>query len=182
MGCNPKFDAVLSKMAAIHDKKSEDYASAANRYSNFEFAAHCASVFTDPLDQAFAVLIGVKLARLGELCSSGKTPNHESIQDTRVDLANYAALWASYHEAPPALDPVNEYIPPAPPIDFGDLFKQLPQSPNTITHPTYPVPAGQFVPNYVPPYGITYGQNYRDFYGQFGTNVEQASTRALLNS
>lgn len=100
MGCNPKFDAVLRKMADIHDKKSEDYASAEDRYSNFKFAAECARLFTDPLDQVFASLIGVKLARLGELRSSGKTPNHESIQDTRVDLANYAALWASFYESP----------------------------------------------------------------------------------
>jgi hypothetical protein len=100
VGANPKFDAILQRMADIHDKKSEDYASAANRYSNFEFAASCAAQFSDPLDQVFATLIGVKLARLGELCGKGKTPNHESIQDTRIDLSNYAALWASYHETP----------------------------------------------------------------------------------
>lgn len=43
------------------------------------------------------LLVGVKLARLRELTSAGKTPNNESIADTRTDLAMYAALWASYY-------------------------------------------------------------------------------------
>lgn len=125
---NPKFDAILAKMATIHDKKSEDYASAENRYSNFEFAARCVSLFTDPLDQVFASLIGVKLARLGELQSSGKTPNHESIQDTRVDLANYAALWASYHETVPAITVTR--VGPGVPLTFDHLVRYDPA--NTI--------------------------------------------------
>jgi hypothetical protein len=49
------------------------------------------------VDAVFAVLIGIKKARLRELLRSGKTPNNESIADTRTDLAMYAALWASYY-------------------------------------------------------------------------------------
>ncbi len=93
---NPKFHAALKKMAEIHDRKSEDYASDKNRYSNFEEAAATAGV---AVDDVFAVLIGVKLARLRELLKSNKVPNNESIQDTRVDLAVYATLWLSYHES-----------------------------------------------------------------------------------
>ena len=100
MGCNPKYDAILAKMAALHDRKSEDYASAANRYSNFEFAGQVGAMFTRPVDIAFAVLIGVKLARLSELVGTGKDAKNESVQDTWLDLAVYASLWASYEEVP----------------------------------------------------------------------------------
>ena len=94
---NPKFTALLQSMAAIHEKKNEDYASAGDPYSNFKEAGAVAEGFTDPVDKAFAVLIGVKLARLRELKGKGKTPNNESIADTYLDLSTYAALWASYN-------------------------------------------------------------------------------------
>lgn len=97
---NPRFDAVLARMKALHDRKSGDYASDANRYSNFEFAAALSAQFSDPIDCVFATLIGVKMARLIELTQPGRTPNNESLEDTRIDLANYAALWASYFTQP----------------------------------------------------------------------------------
>jgi hypothetical protein len=43
----------------------------------------------------FRVLIGVKMARLDELLK-GKAPNHESADDSVLDLSVYSALWASY--------------------------------------------------------------------------------------
>ena len=92
MGLNPKFDALLARMADLHDRKSADYACDENRYSNFESAAATAGCSTDLV---FAVLIGIKLARLKEL-AKGKEPNNESVQDSRLDLAVYSALWASY--------------------------------------------------------------------------------------
>lgn len=93
MGLNPKFDAVLAQMAAIHDKKSADYASSDNRYSNFEMASDCAGI---TISQGFRYIIGIKLARLNELEDVGKDPNNESLEDSRLDLATYAALYASY--------------------------------------------------------------------------------------
>lgn len=92
---NPKFHAALDRIREIHDKKSSDYANDANRYANFEQAAATAGC---SVDTVFGVLIGVKLARLAELTKSGKIPNNESIQDTRLDLAVYSTLWLSYHE------------------------------------------------------------------------------------
>lgn len=89
---NPKFHNLLKQMAEMHDKKSADYASSANYYSNFESAAADAGI---TVDEVFATLIGIKLARLREL--RGKEPNNESVQDSRLDLAVYASLWASYH-------------------------------------------------------------------------------------
>lgn len=93
---NPQFHKTLEVMADTHDAKSKDYATAENRYSNFEFAAVVAGC---SVDTVFRVLLGIKLARLKVLLESGKAPAHESVQDSRLDLATYAALWASYEAA-----------------------------------------------------------------------------------
>lgn len=85
-------------MSEIHDSKSEDYTGDDGPFTNFFRASLLAGQFTDPIDQVFAALIGIKIARLGVLTREGKEPNNESIQDTRIDLANYAALWAAYYE------------------------------------------------------------------------------------
>lgn len=92
---SPEFYKLLEDMAAIHNKKSHDYAMESNPFSNFERAGLIASWFTHPVEIAFAALIGVKLARLAEL-SNGKTPNNESVADTQLDLATYAALWGAW--------------------------------------------------------------------------------------
>jgi hypothetical protein len=96
MANNPKFDALLDEMRALHFSKNSDYARDDDPLSNFRQAAQVAEGFTG-VDAVFASLIGVKLARLRELTSAGKVPNNESIADTRTDLAMYAALWASYY-------------------------------------------------------------------------------------
>jgi len=92
MSHNPKFHALLTQMGEVHDSKNHDYAHDGNPYSNFEEAAATAGC---SVNTVFAVLIGIKLARLNAL-RRGKTPNNESVQDSRLDLAVYAALWASY--------------------------------------------------------------------------------------
>jgi len=94
MASNPKFDAVLAAMAEIHQKKNHDYAKDSNPYSNFEGAAATAGC---SVDTVFMVLMGIKMERLRELLTSGKDAQNESVQDSRMDLAVYAALWASYH-------------------------------------------------------------------------------------
>ena len=89
---NPHYHKLLDKIRTLHDKKSIDYANA-NPFSNFEFAAQTAKC---TIDQAFLVLIGVKISRLHELVLSEKTPNNESVMDTYEDLTNYCAIWTSY--------------------------------------------------------------------------------------
>lgn len=89
---NPDFQTLLEKITEIHNKKSNDYAEDSDYYSNFKFAAFVADV---TVDQVFRVMLGIKLARLKEL-KKGKTPNFESIEDTIIDLANYACIYASY--------------------------------------------------------------------------------------
>ena len=91
----PGVSALLSKIQSIHEKKNEDYTTEGKNYENFERAAIIASWFSDPIDKVFAIHIGTKLARLAALRSQGKKPNNESIDDTFLDLATYAVLWAS---------------------------------------------------------------------------------------
>lgn len=95
---NPRYDQLVQTIKEIHDNKSHDYAQDANPYSNFEYAALVAERFTDPIDRVFATMMGIKMARLAELTSAGKTPKNEALQDTRRDLANYGMIWASYTE------------------------------------------------------------------------------------
>lgn len=99
---NPKFHSLLKKMADMHDKKSADYATDTNYYSNFENAAISAST---SVDAVFRTMIGIKLARLAELQGKGKTPKNESVMDSLIDLAVYATLYASYYEELPATVP-----------------------------------------------------------------------------
>ena len=94
MAKNLRFEQLLSDMRELHARKNHDYAKDVNPYSNFEEAAELAGC---SVDTVFRVLIGVKLARLKELLGSGKSPQNESVQDSRMDLTMYAALWTSYH-------------------------------------------------------------------------------------
>lgn len=90
---NPAFDGILSRMSETHNSKGHDYAEDGNPYSNFEEAAAFAGV---TVDQVFAVMLGIKQARIKQLLKAGKTPNNESLDDSRLDGAVYAALRASY--------------------------------------------------------------------------------------
>lgn len=92
---NPAFHDLLARMGDTHDRKNADYAEDGNPYSNFEFAAQFAGI---TVQQVFDVLIGVKQARLLVLTKPSKVPNHESIEDTRLDQAVYTALKASYED------------------------------------------------------------------------------------
>jgi hypothetical protein len=94
MAKNPRFNSLLREMYELHEKKNHDYAKDGDPYSNFKEAAAAAGC---SVDTVFQVLIGIKQARLRELLASGKTAQNESVQDSRMDLAMYAALWASYH-------------------------------------------------------------------------------------
>lgn len=89
----PNFLESLECMKAIHVAKNRDYAPSDNPYQNFDVQAYILALFKHPIDQAFAALIAVKLARLANLLSSDAEPNNESIDDTFIDMANYTLLW-----------------------------------------------------------------------------------------
>jgi len=91
---NEAFDKLMDSIKDLHDRKNSDYAEDDNPYSNFEYAAKITRMFSDPVDQVFASLIGIKLARLGQL-KSGKTPNFESVVDNMRDLTTYCGIWTA---------------------------------------------------------------------------------------
>lgn len=84
-------------MQSVHNRKSHDYANDGDRFSNFKYAAMVSAPFTDPVDRVFAVLIGIKLARIAEL-RKGKTPKNESLSDTFLDQSNYSTIWWNFFE------------------------------------------------------------------------------------
>lgn len=85
---------ILEEMADVLESKRHDYAASAWD-DNFTGTAHLTGL--DP-EQVFHVLVGVKVERLRSLLGSkGKgLPRNEPIDDTLLDLANYAALWLAY--------------------------------------------------------------------------------------
>ena len=84
---------MLTVLQHLHAAKSHDYAQDGNPFSNFEEAAASAGV---SVDTVFAIMMAIKQARLKELQRADKTPRHESLNDTQVDLALYAVLRAAY--------------------------------------------------------------------------------------
>jgi|SRR6185436_10293659 len=93
---NPTFEQCLAKMKEVHERKNSDYSNLKDPYSNFKYAAALAEPFTDPVDKVFAVLLGIKLARLAELRKPGRAPKNEPIEDTFLDNSNYSVIWWSY--------------------------------------------------------------------------------------
>ncbi len=82
----------LLKAASVMELKRQDYTTS-EWSDNFELAAMLAG--TD-VRTVLMVMIGTKVARLQALFTRGKGPNFESVEDTLVDLANYAALLAAW--------------------------------------------------------------------------------------
>lgn len=74
-------------MKNVISSKGDDYANK-DRLINFKRVAFMCDVTPQ---KAIQILIATKVARLTELYS-GKEPNHESVKDTKIDLANYTAL------------------------------------------------------------------------------------------
>lgn len=73
--------------------KKHDYTSSTDNHENFKRSAEIASWFSSDIDKPYIILIATKLARLASLLEN-KTPKHESIEDSFIDLINYCGLWA----------------------------------------------------------------------------------------
>lgn len=84
---------LLDHMRELHISKNHDYALSDNPFSNFEQAADYAGI---PVTDVFHVMQGIKVARLNALKAEGKTPNNESILDTRLDKIAYELLELAY--------------------------------------------------------------------------------------
>ena len=81
-------DKTFQKMKAVLLNKGEDYANT-DRLSNFKLAGNICGI--SPELNCLS-LIATKVARLGVLLNSNKSPNNESIEDSVLDLSNYALL------------------------------------------------------------------------------------------
>jgi len=82
-------DTMQSSLKML-ETKGHDYG-----IDNFTKSAQIASVMTGreiTATMVAASLVGIKIARYGQLISTGKTPKHESVQDTVSDLINYCGL------------------------------------------------------------------------------------------
>lgn len=84
---------LMQRAQQISEGKAHDYADDNDRHSNFKYAGSLAEAFPD-WSKPYAVLVGVKMARLAQLLS-GKEPKNESIEDSFIDLVNYCALWGA---------------------------------------------------------------------------------------
>lgn len=83
-----EFYTFTEKMRDTLLSKGDDYANE-NRLSNFISAG---TAVGNSAEVNCLNLIGTKIARLSNLINSNKVPNNESIQDSILDLANYAFL------------------------------------------------------------------------------------------
>lgn len=82
------FKEMTEKMANIMLSKGNDYANT-DRLSNFKLAGGVSGLNAE---LNCLSLIATKVARLGVLLNSNNEPNNESVQDSVLDLANYAIL------------------------------------------------------------------------------------------
>jgi len=83
----------LDKLKTLHKTKNDDYAGNYGPFFNFDFAEQVSSFFKDSRDRVYAVMIGIKLARLSVVLT--KAPNHESVEDTFDDCILYMTIWKS---------------------------------------------------------------------------------------
>lgn len=79
------------KMSSTILTKGDDYAGQEDRLNNFKAAGNAAggNAKLNCLN-----LIATKVARLGQLLNSKNAPKHEAVEDSILDLANYAFLLA----------------------------------------------------------------------------------------
>ena len=85
------FKVFTGRMKEIMLMKGDDYAASTDRLSNFKMAGPIAGVTPE---QNCLSLIATKVARLGQLLGPNRDVKNESINDSVLDLANYAVLLA----------------------------------------------------------------------------------------
>lgn len=81
-------DQLMEMMKQTLVKKGNDY-SKEDRLSNFK---EVGAISGTSAELACLTLIATKVSRLGTLLRKGGIPNNESIEDSAIDLANYAVI------------------------------------------------------------------------------------------
>lgn len=97
-----ELQAVLEDMKKLLVDKAADYTDGSDQFSNFTKTGQMTGLGPEA---SFKVLIATKVARIMELTASGKHPKNESVNDTLLDLANYAALWLAWRIRQESFDP-----------------------------------------------------------------------------
>ena len=82
------FEELYKQASSVMASKGDDYAGQ-DRLNNFRSAGAACSLTAQ---QNCLSLIATKVARLGNLYSSGRLPNNEAVQDSILDLFVYSAL------------------------------------------------------------------------------------------
>ena len=82
---------MMEKAYTLLDNKAHDYATPNDLHSNFKYSDMVSSPFYNPY-KSYAVLVGVKLARLSQVLQDQREVKNESIEDSFIDLINYVAL------------------------------------------------------------------------------------------
>lgn len=88
------YEEIHDKLNFITYSKAHDYAGE-DVLSNFKTVSAAAKELGITVDNAtnYALfMVMLKIARLGNLLNSGKTPNNESIEDSFIDGINYMKL------------------------------------------------------------------------------------------
>jgi len=83
---NPKFDALIKEICALHESKNHDYAND-DPMSNLRRAT---AVGVEPW-RGVLVRLTDKASRIEQL-ACGKRPKHESLRDSLIDQAVYSLL------------------------------------------------------------------------------------------
>jgi len=83
-----KYDDILKIMKEIHDKKSHDYATSEDPLLNLRA---CEIFGKFPAWKGVVIRLSDKMGRLWN-AFNGKLMKNESIEDTLIDIANYAIL------------------------------------------------------------------------------------------
>lgn len=84
-----QFASFVERMKKILISKRGDYSNQIDVLSNFKDVA---TIINSTPDKVCLTHLGTKITRLGVLLSNEKNPNNESIEDSILDLANYAIL------------------------------------------------------------------------------------------
>jgi hypothetical protein len=83
------FERAVLQVYQLHLSKGDDYALDADPWSNFRTTAELTGL---TLQEVTDVFVLTKFARLTALKANGREPNHESVLDTRRDIAVYALI------------------------------------------------------------------------------------------
>lgn len=96
MSGDPRFLQALEELRALHLSKGEDYADAADPLRNYQQSADDNGL---PAWRAAQLRLSEKYHRLMVLTrGAGRVPNHESLDDTLIDIAAIALIVRSLRQ------------------------------------------------------------------------------------